>query len=525
MTSTIACRTVNTLWSLLNFRVSCNFRQACHNVKECQENYLLELLRRNSSTVYGKRNCFEHIHSIEHYQNSVPLTSYEDYIPYIDRIAQGEKSVLSCEDIKLFEPSSGSSSAEKLIPYTDSLRRDFQRGIGPWITSLYHQYPQVKQGKTYWSISPKFSTNRLHGRIPIGFDDDSSYLGFLGKWLYSQVAALGPELSTQTDDDTFKTKTLITLLAERKLGLISVWSPTFLTLLCEYFLENEEHILLSLSSSPDLHKRKRAEEISRRRSNNDFNEIWPNLGVISCWTDSSSWEPSRRLQTYFPSTTIQSKGLLATEAFVSFPYLPDHSPVLAVTSHFFEFMAQDGQCFAAHQVESGKTYSVIVTTSGGLYRYQLGDFVLVKGFIGQAPCLEFKGKSDLVSDLFGEKIHATHAAESINSVLQEYDFAMLAPDNFGTNWNYTLYVESDTFIAPDTPALLEQKLCENPNYRECIRTGQLSFAKIFRINKAAALTYTTRLSKKGMRLGDIKLSPLSKFHNWSDYFSGEYEIP
>lgn len=523
MTSSTACYIVNTLWSLLNSPTNYRFDQACRSVKECQENYLIKLLSRNASTAYGDRHGFKHIQSIEHFQNTVPLTTYEDYRPYIDRIAQGEKSVLTCEDVKLFEPSSGSSSPEKLIPYTDSLRRDFQQGIGPWITSLYRQYPQTKHGKTYWSISPQNHTDRTHGKIPVGFDNDSSYLGFLGKWLFSQVAVHAPEISAPTDDETFKTRTLLALLAERNLRLISVWSPTFLTLLCEYFLENEKHILSLLSSSPNQQTRKRVEEIGRRKSRYDFNQIWPGLEVISCWTDSSSREPARRLQSYFPGSVIQGKGLLATEAFVSFPYLPGYSPVLAVTSHFFEFQAQDGQCFPAHQVEQGESYSVVVTTSGGLYRYRLGDYVLVKGFIGQAPCLEFTGKSDLVSDLFGEKIHAAHAAESINSVVQGYDFAMLAPDNIGIHWNYTLYIESDRLIHKGAVALLEQKLCENPNYRHCIRTGQLSSVRIFRVNKSAALTYTTRLSQKGMRLGDIKPAPLSKLNNWSDYFTGEYE--
>ena len=64
---------------------------------------------------------------------------------------------------------------------------------------------------------------------------------------------------------------------------------------------------------------------------------------------------------------LQGKGLIATEAFVSLPLLPDCDPVLAVNSHFFEFNdTETGDIRLAHEVEEGKVYSVIVTTGGGL---------------------------------------------------------------------------------------------------------------------------------------------------------------
>src|SRR6185369_1456475 len=99
--------------------------------------------------------------------------------------------------------------------------------------------------------------------------------------------------------------------------------------------------------------------------------------------------------------SIQSKGLLATEAFVSIPWEAQH-PV-AVMSHFFEFASANGEILLAHELRHGETYSVIVTTAGGLWRYRLGDLVEVDGLAAATPSLRFLGRGTSVTDLCGEK--------------------------------------------------------------------------------------------------------------------------
>src|SRR5690606_28873372 len=65
--------------------------------------------------------------------------------------------------------------------------------------------------------------------------------------------------------------------------------------------------------------------------------LWPKLSLISCWTDMHARAASERLAKMFPSSRIQPKGLLATEAFVSFPLEGRIGSALAITSHFLEF--------------------------------------------------------------------------------------------------------------------------------------------------------------------------------------------
>ena len=60
-----------------------------------QEKLLLSLMKKNKSTVYGKQNNFKDVHSVEDYQKIVPLTYYEDYADYVQRMMKGEKGLIT----------------------------------------------------------------------------------------------------------------------------------------------------------------------------------------------------------------------------------------------------------------------------------------------------------------------------------------------------------------------------------------------------------------------------------------------
>src|SRR5205823_9898538 len=67
--------------------------------------------------------------TVADYQSLVPLCDYESCSPDILRIAAGERNVLTSEPVRLFEPTSGSSGAQKWVPYNRALQREFQAGI------------------------------------------------------------------------------------------------------------------------------------------------------------------------------------------------------------------------------------------------------------------------------------------------------------------------------------------------------------------------------------------------------------
>ena len=123
----------NNLWHLSCVPERRAFVKALKNVSHVQEQVLLKLINRNRRTLFGQQHRFKSISSVEQYQAEVPLGGYEDYRPYIDKIRNGESNVLSADEVMQLHLSSGTSSASKLLPFTPSLQREFERGLSLWL--------------------------------------------------------------------------------------------------------------------------------------------------------------------------------------------------------------------------------------------------------------------------------------------------------------------------------------------------------------------------------------------------------
>ena len=502
------CYLTNMIWKASLLSGWRRFRDALSNPQAIQREKLLDHLRVNASTQFGKKYRFDSIKTVKEYQERVPISSYEDYQPCIDQILRGETDVLTKDRIIRFVPSSGSTSARKLIPYNRTLQREFQAGIAPWIVDLYQGNPDLMRGRAYWSISPNIDTpDETDSAVPIGFDKDSAYLGNLLDKLIAPTFAVPSTVAKLTDPHEFRMATLTYLLGTADLRLISVWHPSFLTLLLDALEENWEKL-----------RQTQANRLKNADPRN-LKSIWPNLGFVSCWGDGQAMTGLDLLKKRVGDVPVQPKGLIATEAFISLPFQGQHP--LSIASHFFEFLdVNDDECLV-EDLQEGQEYRVLITTGAGLYRYQMHDCIRVTGFIGQTPSITFIGKTDQVSDRFGEKLNDWFVADVLEKVLKSFDFserfAMLAPEDN----RYVLYLESEQPIPLTLAEHLDQALCENPHYQHCINLGQLVPAQVIEVNKNAHHRYLEYLQSNGQRLGDIKPAALSKDSGWQDVLARE----
>ena len=110
MENSFICYLANSFCSLLYIREYQDFMNI-KDIRAVQNEKLADILSRNKSSEYGKLYCFVDIKTIKEFQERVPLTDYEDYKPYIEKIKRGEKGILTVEDVLLLELSSGSTSA------------------------------------------------------------------------------------------------------------------------------------------------------------------------------------------------------------------------------------------------------------------------------------------------------------------------------------------------------------------------------------------------------------------------------
>ena len=495
---------LNNLCRLLYRGAYKQFTAPC-DIGAVQTDYLLRLLKKNADTVYGRSYQFDTIRSYADFAKKVPLTVYENYEPYIRDMGDGRRAVLTKEKVRLFEVTSGSSGGKKLIPYTRSLKQEFGRGIRPWLYDIYTNVPGVDAGKSYWSLTPVTSKKRYAPcGIPIGFEEDAQYFGFLEQGIMRRLFAVDGSVKFATDREAFYEETARQLLACDCLTLISVWNPSFLTLLCDFMCEHKDILAAGLTGG-------RKAVFLNAVAENRFDRLFSDLKLISCWADAGAASCTAPVRDRFPDVMIQPKGLLATECFVSFPLVGEEGARLSLYSHFFEFRSlDDGHIVTAEGLTRG-TYELIVTTGGGFYRYCIGDIVEVLAVYPHAPPrIRFLGRGGICSDLFGEKLTEQFVEKALNSLRLSHCFCLLAPE--GTH--YCLYT-TDTHV---TSEALDTALCESYHYHYCRQLGLLTPARIIPVKGNPRKAWMDRLAADGMRLGDIKPSCLSKRSGWADYF-------
>ena len=456
--------------------------------------------------------------------------------PYIERTAAGESRVLTADAVESFALSSGSSASTKLIPYTPSLLGDFRRGITPWLAGLYLEHPSLLFGKSYWQVSPVGAPAGVSsGGIPIGFGEDSEYFGRYRGALVRATLAVPEHVAGIADVEAFRFETLRHLLACRNLRFISVWNPSFLALLLTEVRSLAPALIERIGTDGMVKRAGELQRIFDEYHGAEFTcrdgcgrtlgeAVWPKLRVISCWSDAGAREAALRLKAAFPSVAIQPKGLIATEGMMSLPWRAEGA-ALAIRSHFFEFLeVGSDHPKLAHELETGRTYSIILTTSGGLYRYRIGDLVEVTGWIAQCPLLRFRGKEDDVSDLAGEKLNGVHVVRAAEEVLARYkflpEFWMVAPDQDGPAPRYAFYIQSKSAVPDGLVSALDAALGENFHYAYAQRLGQLARLTLFAIDPGSApeADYLRAQAAKGRRLGGIKRPRFDQTTGWSEVF-------
>lgn len=481
------------LWAAGNLISAARFAAALRRPEEVQSAWLHQRLAADADSAFGRAHDFRTIRNYRDFARKVPLRDWAGFSPWIDRLRAGDTAVLGREPVSHLAPTSGSSGARKLIPFTPALHRAFAEAVGAWMADLAIVRPGILGGPAYWSISPLPSgEDDTSGAVRVGFAEDADYLGGWKARLARLVMAVPANLRHEPDIDTFWQRTAAALLAQRSLRLISVWHPSFLDLILRAIERHWQEILPTLPRS-------RAAEL-RRTGPGDPAAWWPALRVISCWGDLAA-EPGRRdLAARFPRCLVQAKGLLATEAVVTIPWRGRYP--LAIRSHFFEFISCQGGVRTAEELETGQCYEVVVTNGGGLWRYRLGDMVECTGHLERTPLLRFLGRIGNVSDLCGEKLSEPFVAGVFAAHWPGAEnrprIAFLRPCPHPADAGYDLVV--DRPLEPSGLDSLDRLLRRNPHYDLARRLGQLRELRM-RVEPDRDERHP---APHGRRLGDLK---------------------
>lgn len=517
---------------------------ALRDPASAQRAVLRRVLARGAPTAYGRAHDFHRIRDERDFAERVPLTDYDTLRPWIERIGLGEARVLTTDPVRFMEPTGGSAGASKLVPYTSSLIGEFSQATSAWLFDLLTHRPAIGRGPVYWAVTPPGRRpTHTEGGLPIGMEDDAEYFPRFLRPLLRRTLAVPASVAARPSLSVCRYLTLRALVGAPELSMISVWSPSFLTLLAEALDEHFprvrrdlEHGTLSVALPRSLAARlmralpaqpELARALHRRfgaHPPRDLGLLWPRLAMISCWTGGHAARALGAMRARFPHVEVQGKGLLATEGVISIPLFGASAPVAALTSHYLEFLdPRDARAIPAHLVDVGGTYEVALTTSGGLYRYRLRDLVRVEGRLHRAPMLSFQGRADRTSDVAGEKLTVALAERVIASAMRatgiDAAFAMLSPV-FAAEPHYRLYVEASRLEADRLAQAVEGELLAAHHYALCRALGQLGPVRAVAVHDGARL-YESACLARGQRAGTIKPSALEPEGEWDAAFERE----
>ena len=417
--------------------------------------------------------------------DELPVVEYDDLKPFVDGGLFREKTIC-------FEETSGSSGQSKKIPYNSKLLKSFSRMFVIWAHDILSNI-RFDSFKLYFSITPQFSHEESEG-----LENDSEYLGkflaFFSKEYFVQI----PNVKKIKDSDEFLMKLSLILISNKKLEIISIWSPTYLLVLVKFieanFLEVKENLCLGEYKGIQFNK--------MILEDSSVKALFPSLKFISSWGSASAKKEFLELKELFHGVIVQKKGLLATEAPMTIPLLGHPGGIPLIDEVYFEFFDELNNQFNIAEVREGISYRLVISQKAGLLRYNIKDCVEVVGYKKSTPLLEFVGRRDSISDMFGEKLHEIDVQKAISNTR----IRCLIPSKELSC--YLCVIDESIDSRHIDLEVIEKILCQNIHYRNSIKLKQLSELRLLKISNLETKITEFHREEFSINSGDLKVSSL-----------------
>jgi hypothetical protein len=388
---------------IINSIASWVLKQRIHQIElflkypnEVQEELLMNLIRRAENTVIGAQYDFSSITSYTTFSERVPVSSYEDLQPLIERTRQGEQNVFWDAPIKWFAKSSGTTNAKsKFIPVSNDALEDCHYKGSKDLLCLYlnnNEESEMFLGKSL----------RLGGSSQI-YEDKDTFFGDLSAILIENMPIWAEFSSTPSN----------------KISLMSEWETKLTAIINETKNEN----VTSFAGVPSwllVLMNRLLEETGK----GNLLELWPNLEVY--FHGGVSFEPYReQYEKLLPKSDFKYYEIYnASEGFFAIQDLNDSSDLLLMLDYgiFYEFIPMDTfgtpnqKVIRLAEVELFKNYAVVITTNSGLWRYLIGDTVR---FTSLNPYrIRVSGRTKHHINVFGEELMVENTDQAIAKACQ-----------------------------------------------------------------------------------------------------------
>lgn len=460
---------------------------------EVQERILMKLVQKSQNTEWGKKYDYKHIKNPETFQQRVPVSSYEDIFPYIERMLRGEQNILWGSKINWFSKSSGTTNARsKFIPVSwESLRECHFRG-GKDVLALY--IANNPQTRFFWgrglSIGGSFQTNPEWTQSFFG-DISAVVVQNLPKW--AQALRTPPLEIAMLDKWEEKIEAMVKLTPKQNVTSI-LGVPTWTIVLLQKLLERE--------------------------NKSHIEEIWPNLEVFI--HGAVSFKPYRELFKSLAPSIHYLETYNASEGFFGLQDDISRDDMLLMLDYgiYYEFIPihelenESPKVCSLDEVELGKNYAMLITTSGGLWRYKIGDTVK---FTTKDPYrIQITGRTKHFINAFGEEVIIENAETAITfactqtqAVISNYTAGPIyMGDNQRGGHEWIIEFKKTPDNLQKFTELLDYKLKEVNSDYEAKRYQNIALEKPF-VHAVPEGTFYNWMKKRGKLGGQHKVPRLA----------------
>lgn len=361
---------------------------------EVQREWLNQLVQSAKNTEWGKKYDYASIRNYDTFAERVPISTFEDFHPYIERLMHGEQNLLWPTEIKWFAKSSGTTAAKsKFIPVTSESLEECHFNTGRDMLSMYcNNYPETKlfTGKSLI----------MAGSSNVNQFNDKSYYGDLSAILVNNLPFWVDLFST----------------------------PDYKTALIENFEEKLNKVtdividenVTSITGVPSwtlvlLHR------VLEKTGAENVHEIWPDLELFM--HGGVSFTPYRdQYKQLIPSSKMHyMETYNASEGFFAIQDQKESQEMLLMLDYgiFYEFIPLDElgkeqpKAYPIDQVEIGVNYAMVISTNAGLWRYMIGDTVR---FTSLYPFrIMITGRTKYFINAFGEEVILENAEAALEA--------------------------------------------------------------------------------------------------------------
>ncbi|MDP3801077.1 GH3 auxin-responsive promoter family protein [Brevundimonas sp.] len=498
-----------------------------------QAGALAAILKANRDTTFGRAHGFAGIAGPDAWRAAAPIVEYEDLRPWIERQIADEAALVA-ERPLMYARTSGTTAAPKYLPVTPTGLAQMKRAQRV-MSFVQHRACRLFSGRIL-ALGGARCEETLAGGVPAG-----SVTGLIYETMPAVVRrkyVVPPEVFSIADAELKYAAVTRLALQHADLTAVSTANPSTLLRLRDHSRANWGKLLAEVADGTfagtgsltpaqaramtaalfPAPERARALARAAEPGEPSIAALWPNLAGVVTWTGGSCALAAAAVRrSLAPETLMIDAGYVASE--LRGTVVVDARRNLALPlleDTFYEFVEADDweagrrDTRLAHELEPGRDYQVIITTTGGLYRYRINDILRAGPIIGATPTLSFQRKGRGVTNITGEKLSETQInlalAEAAAPAGCDVLFHLVLADEDRAVYVAWLEVEG---AGDDLAQDVERALVRlNIEYAAKRRSGRLAPVEVRRLRPGAGAAYRRWCVAGGQRDSQFKVLTL-----------------